>query len=165
MPRKFIHAGSLSPSGVYTQVGFSKSACMWKTYLWSTAVIPWKLCLWFWTLAPRRTCWSLVLSWWNWVPMVLALGIEQGLRLYKEKETIRQRIGKDLNIWWNIRSSMQVIGWWRIAWSELRRDLIGWWRTRSKERLGSNGLKWTIFIWLIMRISRSAYWRNVMFWV
>lgn len=30
MARNFIHAGSLSPSRVYTQVGFSKSACMWK---------------------------------------------------------------------------------------------------------------------------------------
>ena len=51
---------------------------------------------------------------------------------------------------------MQVIGWWGIAWSELRRDLTGWWRTRSKERSGSNGLKMN---YLYDAYSRSTYWR------
>ena len=54
--KKEIYAGLSKRIRVYTQVCFSKSAYMWKTYLWSVAVIPWKLCLWFWTMASRRTC-------------------------------------------------------------------------------------------------------------
>ena len=62
---------------------------------------PWRLVLgiWtygFWTMASRQTCWSLVLSWWYWFGMVLDHGIEQSLRLYKEKKIIRQMLGESL---------------------------------------------------------------------
>jgi len=92
--RKFIYAGSLRPCRVYTQVRLYKSAyaytrtfmqrkarICWKTYLWSMTVSPWNLNLWFWTMVSRQTCWSLVLSWWYCVTMVLDRGIVKGLRL------------------------------------------------------------------------------------
>ena len=42
--------------------------------------------------------------------MVLARGIEQGLRLYKEKEIIRQGHLKNLEYLKRKRSGMQVLG-------------------------------------------------------
>ena len=159
MKRKYIYAVSSWPSRVYTRAYAytctfmqGKVRICWRTYFWSVVVSPWYLNLWFWTIVSRQMCWSQVLGPWYWFVMVLDHGIEQGLSYKRRRISLGKCIEKVLNICWSMRSNMQVMGWWCIAWSELRRDLIGWWRTRSNDRSGSKGLKWTISIWLIMFI-------------
>ena len=134
-PKSRIHAGSLYTKlrirrfAIY-QVGYTcsfmngKERTCRKAYFWSVVVSPRYLSLCFWTKVSRQTCWSLELSWWYWVTMVLDRGIVKGLNLYKEKITRPKCVCVSDEYLMKCEIQMLVMGWW----SEPRfHSCGGWW--------------------------------------
>ena len=144
------------PSYVYTQVHYIQAVYTYTcTFTEGKACIPWKtkfLVQSIWSMVLVQGIWSEVLTLGIWSKVLVLSGFGPWY-WERPKSYIRRRrsLGQGVqvsNIWWSVRSSIQVMAFW----SEPRIHLYRGWRLMDQ---GSWRLKYIIIMWFDLEHSRS----------